>query len=93
MNTFGKYPTRNSRKSHTINAKPKKQQQQSIINEYDLIYALMDLWGIPRADVQALIYALEDGEYLAKTNLNKEQVEQLHIAASRIANSQQGALL
>ncbi len=84
---FGKYPTRNSRKSYTINNAKAKKQQQSIISEYDLIYALMDLWSIPRDDVQALLYALEDGEYLAKTNLNKEQVEQLHIAASRIANS------
>jgi len=92
MTTFGNHPTRNSRKSYTMHAKPKKQQHTNIISEYDLIYALMDLWNIPRNDVQALIYALEDGEYLAKTNLNKKQVEQLHIAASRIAaNSQQGA--
>ena len=90
MTTFGKYPTRNSRKSYTINAKAKR-QHNSIINEYDLIYALMDLWNIPRDDVQALLYALEDGEYLAKTNLTQAHVEQLHVAASRIAaNSQQG---
>ncbi len=87
--TFGNYPTRNSRrKSYTINAKAKK-QQQSIISEYDLIYALMDLWSIPRNDVQALIYALEDGEYLSKTNLTQAHVEQLHVAASRIAANSQ----
>ena len=88
---FGNHPTRNSKKSYTINPKAKK-QQHNIISEYDLIYALMDLWDIPRDDVQALIYALADGEYLAKTNLSQAHVEQLHIAASRIAaNSQQGA--
>ncbi len=91
MTTFGNHPTRNSRKSYTMHAKPKK-QQHNIISEYDLIYALMDLWAIPRDDVQALLYALEDGEYLAKTNLTQAHIEQLHVAASRIAaNSQQGA--
>ncbi len=88
MTTFGNHPTRNSRKSYTMHAKPKKQHAH-IISEYDLIYALMDLWNIPRDDVQALIYALEDGEYLARTNLTQAHVEQLHVAATRIAANSQ----